>query len=311
MVWLKRNLSLAISGFLALGLLGYSAWNLYSALQKNTTVNGEIEQTKREIERLLGMPITPNASNLANAQRELKRVTDFNGRARKHFPPAPEPPSTLTSESFKTLLQTRVNELHQQAAAVGIAVEPNYYFTFESHRGSLEFQPQVLRPLYDRLHEVQSLCHILLKARVNRLVGFRRAAVPGEKQVAAAGSGGAGDYLNASPRPQPDVAMTMWPYEVTFDCFTSQLGAVLEALERIDEGFMVKALTSEPAPDGTGGRGRPPAPPTTRTNMPGRPPGALETVINEKLLRVTLYIEVVRPDPPGGGGGGRPGRPTP
>src|SRR5688572_14290461 len=155
MVWLKRNLSLAISGFIALGLLGYGAWYLYSAIQKNNAVDGEIQQTKRDIERLLTMPITPSATNLANAQREHNRMAEFNARARKQFPPVPPPQAPLTSESFKTLLQTTVNEIHQRARAVGITVDPSYYFTFEAHKGSLEFETSILRPLYDRLHEIQ------------------------------------------------------------------------------------------------------------------------------------------------------------
>lgn len=314
MVWLKRNLSLAISGFIALGLLGYGAWYLYSAIQKNKAVDEEIQQTKRDIERLLGMPITPSATNLANAQREYSRMAAFNSLARKQFPAAPQPQSPLTSETFKTLLQTTVNEIQQRARAVGITVEPSYYFTFESHKGSLEFDPSVLRPLFDRLNEVQLICSVLLEARVNRIVSIRRAAVPGERPVGNAPAGG--DYLSVSSRPQAEVGMTVWPYEVTFDCFTSQLGSVLEALERSNQGLLVKAITSELAPvtpEGakptTAQRNPVQAPGQRPATSPARAPGALETVINEKLLRVTLHIEIVRPEtmaPPAG----RQGRPT-
>jgi len=329
MVWIKRNLSMVISGVIALGLLGYGGWYFWSARQRNVTIEAEIEQNKQEIERYLSMAVTPSQSNLNNVRREIERLTQFNALAKKQFPAPAAPPMALNDESFKTLLQTTVNDLHQQARAVGIQIEPDYYFTFEIHKGSLQFRPETLRPLYDRLQEVKAVAGILVNARVNRIVGFRRAAVPNELPTGpGAAPVGAGDYLSAKPRAHAETVMMMWPYEVTFDCFTAQLGTVIEAIERIEQGIIIKALTSEIAPEAMGPRrGQQPGPgtrPTIERRRPGAPnapnapaaaaptpSAALETVIDEKLLRVTLHLEVLRPDttPPGGPGGpGGPGR---
>jgi hypothetical protein len=331
MVWIKRNLSLVISGVIALGLLGYGAWYFWSARNRNIAVEAEIEQTKTEIERLLNMAVTPSPSNLNNARRELERLAQFNARARKQFPPAPPPPVALNDESFKALLQTTVNELHQKAKTVGISIDPDYYFTFSAHRGSLQFRPDTLRPLHDRLHEVKVLASVLLDSRVNNIVAFRRAAVPNERSTgpgqpaaaAATGAGATGDYLTANPRPHTETGMMMWPYEVTFDSFSSQLATVLQALERADQGFIVKAIVTELAPQAAAPRGAPAAQPANqpaqRFQRPGAAPAAaattagaaaLQTVLDEKLLRVTLHIEMLRPEAPAPGGaapGGRPG----
>ncbi len=299
MAWIKRNLVLVISAVVALGLLGFGGWYLWSAIQKNNTADTEIGTAKSEIERLLNMDPTPNASNLNMATRELSRLTTFNAAAKRHFPPAPPPAAALNSESFKALLQTTVDDLHKQAASVGIKLEPDYYFSFAAHRGSLEFPRELLRPLSERLHEVQLLSTILFRARINRLESIRRAMVLGEKPGANAAAG-AGDYLTIPHRTNPETDMGLWPYELTFHCFTAELGTTLEAIERAPYGFVVKSITSDVSPDAAPARiPEMPLPPGRKTNAP---PPALTTVVNEKLLRITLRVEVIKPEgsrPPG------------
>ena len=73
--------------------------------------------------------------------------------------------------------------------------------------------------------------------------------------------------------------------------------SALEAIERAPYGFLVKSITSDIAPEANV-----PARVREQPAVPGRPtnaPPALRTVINEKLLRVTLRLEVVKPEPQG------------
>jgi hypothetical protein len=149
------------------------------------------------------------------------------------------------------------------------------------------------------LHEVQLISSILFRARINRLESIRRAMVPGERP--GANAAGASDYLPTPHRTNPEAGMGLWPYEVTFHCFTAELGATLEAIERAPYGFVVKSITSDVSPDAAAPVRMPDmqAPPGRRTNAP---PAALTTVVNEKLLRVTLRVEVIKPEgsrPPG------------
>ena len=309
MSWIKRNLSLVISGAIALGLLGVGAWYLWSAIQKNNAIDTEVGGTKSEIERLLNMDPAPNQSNLNTLKREFDRLTAFNAQARRMFPSTPAPPGPLNNQSFNSLLQTTIDGLHKQASSVGIKVDPDYYFTFESQRLPVTFAPESLHPLSERLHEVQSIASILFKSRINRLEGIRRAVVPGEQPDPKAAS----DYLPSQPRGNAETGMVLWPYEVTFQCFTSEMAGVLEALQRAQYGFIVKAPSSEPARDVASlppplqPPGQPPGRrfnPPAGANVPlgANPPPGLITVLNEKLLRVTLRIEVIKPE------AARPGR---
>jgi len=297
MSWIKRNLSLVISAVIALGLLGFGGWYLYAAIDKNKAVDNEISSTKAEIDRLLNAPVTPNDVNLKLARQEAAKIAAFIADAKKHFPPTPAPPVALNNQSFKELLQTTIDGLTKQANSVGIKLDTNYYFSFEAHRLPVMFPPDTLRPLADQLNEVERIVTILFKSRVNRLVGVRRAAVPGEQTTppaggAPGGANAAGDYLTAQPRGNAETGMALWPYEVTFDCFTAEFGAVIEALSRAENGFIVKAPVVDALPDPAQAAVKlPPGQPAGRQP----PPPPLTTVINERLLRVTLHLEVIKP----------------
>ncbi len=288
MSWIKRNLSLVISGVVALGLLGLGGWYLYAAIDKNKTVDNEISSTKAEIDRLLNAPVTPNDANLKLAKQEAAKIAAFIADAKRQFPPTPPPPVALNNQSFKELLQTTIDGLTKQATTVGIRVPTNYYYSFESQRGPVRFPPGSLRPLADQLNEIERMVSILFKSRIHRLEGLRRALAPEEEQAPNTAT----DYLTVPARGHAETGMALWPYEVTFDCFTAELGAVLEALARAESGFIVKAPVVEALPDLSQAALKPPVGPPGRPVAPVQP---LTTVINERLLRVTLRLEVIKP----------------
>lgn len=336
MAWIKRNLILVISGAVALVLFGLGGYYLYSAIQKNQQIDTDIESTKAEIRRLFEKPVTPTADNLKLAKQEGVKLNSFVNEAKRLFPPTPPPTEPLTSPSFKSLLANTITELHRQAAVVPTRLESNgpllYYFTFEAQRLSLNLPPESLRPLYDRLSEVQFISQVLFKSRINRLVSMKRAAVIGERPAGVAQApGGGNDYLAASVRIDQETGMALWPYEVVFDCFTPELASVVESLQAGKYGMLIKSVDVRPAdelaPPGMRqpGQGQPPGrmPPPGRlppggnpVNRPGVPavapgPGTppMITIINERLIRVTLNLEIIKPDSGGAGGpgGGGPG----
>ncbi len=305
MSWIKRNLWLVISGAIALGLLGLGGFYLWSAIVKNNAIDGEINQTKAELDRLLNpdfTPITPNQQNLKEAKDQAARLTVFIADAKKLFPPTP-PGGPLDALSFKTLLRTTVSDLQKQAESAGISLAtPNYLFTFDAQWSATTFAQESLRPLSERLHEVRLISEILFKARINRLVSMRRAVVFGEQRMPGGGGGAvapADVYLNGGARSNPETGMALWPYEITFVCFTSELAAVLEGLQTAQYGFVVKFPVIDPVLEATGPVRPKPVPPGRvggRAAAPGAPAG-LVTIVNEKPLRVTLRIEVIKPIP--------------
>ncbi len=309
MTWIKRNLVLVLSGIVSLGLIGFGGWYWWTAMGKNTQVDEEIGRAKHDLEELMNSAPFPSSSNLALAKRELQRLTTFIQDSKKQFPAAPPPAAPLNNQSFKALLQTTVDDLAKEAASVAVRIETNYYFSFEAQRAPMTFPPESLRPLSERLHEVRTITSLLIKAKITRLEAIRRAHVAGE---VAAGN----DYLTEAPRHNGELGMTVWPYEFTFQCFTPELAAAMENLMRAPEAIIIRSVVVEPAepmvrltPVVPGGQppGRFPA------AAAPRPVPALETILNERTLRVILKLDVVKPEGGEGGPRGRnfggPGRP--
>jgi hypothetical protein len=146
------------------------------------------------------------------------------------------------------------------------------------------------------------------------------------------------DYLtNRKITTNQTVRAVISPYELTFKCASPELAATLEGMERAPYGFLVKYLKVEPADSiseepgaqesgrttytsrygnmsaadmkryGFAGRrpmmGRPPSMPTPTTAAPDTTAAAAVpkkpgTVLKEKPLRVSMYIEVVKLLPP-------------
>jgi len=305
MSWIKRNLSLVISGVIALGLLGFGGWYLWSAMKKNAEIDNQINQAKADINALLEKDPTPTTSNLNYAKRELERLNVFVAHARQQFPPTPPPAVPLNNESFKNLLEKTIDDLHKEAGAATVKVDSNYYFSFNAQRESVMFAPESMRPLYERLHEVQALSEILFNARIAQLISIQRALVPGEKP-----GSGTGDYLNRGARTNAETGMVLWPYEVTFYCFTPELAAVIDGLQHAPEGFVLRVPLVEALEEKTSttAPARPPPniPPGPRAapNAPVAAPQPLVTIVDEKKLRVVLRIEVIKPEPFGPNGPG-------
>src|SRR5215204_3763933 len=104
MAWIKRNLVLVISGAIALALFGLGGFYIYSAIQKDGQISGEIESNKAEIKRLFAEDVTPTSENLKAAKQEAVKLNAFVSEAKKLFPPTPPPSEPLNAPNFKSLL---------------------------------------------------------------------------------------------------------------------------------------------------------------------------------------------------------------
>jgi hypothetical protein len=314
MAWVKRYLSLVISGVIALAVLGFGVYYLLEARKRNSAVDTEIEQAKSDLNRLMNLDPFPSPSNINIARRELERMTTFVASAKQLFPATPAPQERLTDQSFKSVLQTTIAALNTQALASGIKLETNYYYSFENQRRPINFAPESLLPLSERLKEVHAIATLLFKSKINRLEAIRRAAVPGETATGP-------DYLVEAPRTNAESNMLIFPYEFIFHSFSPEIGAVLEGIARLPEAAVVRSVYVEPADAAAqrrqdpaqpqpgqppGFRGRPGAP--QRPGAPAAAPG-LQTVLEEQALRVILKVDVIKPMPPRppGGPGGRRG----
>ncbi len=325
MVWLKRNLLLAVGGLVAVLLLGFGIYYLWTSYQKNREVETKLEQNKEELRKIVTGPNPyPNTTNIARAREELAKVRVAITNARSFFQPVPYEP--VMGLAFKSLLDSNLFELHRKAEETSVVLpSKNYGFTFEYQKKQLTFPPDAFPGLPQQLAEIKAICELLFDARINKLITLRRARIYTDEPISQV------DHHEMKASVDEAMGMASNPYELTFHCFSGELAAVLESFYKSTNGLIVKSVTVEMAlsevvnpnapapvmpvlpPPGTV---RPP-PPTGGVPPPGTPgfvrpiaaaPAAkpverIKTVINERLLKVVLVLDVTRALPPKAAGG--------
>ncbi|MCX6895877.1 MAG: Amuc_1100 family pilus-like protein [Verrucomicrobia bacterium] len=319
MAWIKRNLYFLIGGGIALALLGGAGFYLFTQNQRNNELTAKLDETYGVLNQLNQQPILPGNNKVDNikiAKEQLQQIHGFIKRAGKFFAPvAPIPDSeTVTDEAFAAQLRNTIEQMQRAATAASVTLPPHYDFSFSAIKSKISFAPGSLHPLAAQLGEVKTICEILFAAKINALDSVRRVRVsPDDKEMA--------DYTDL-PSITNDLAV-LTPFELTFRCFSGELAEVLSGFAYSPYGFIVKAVAIEPsaapAADAVPGAYVPPAAaqprmagPEAMLMMPGMPappaaaPNAyvppaptvarsgLPTVINERPLRVSLLLEVVK-----------------
>ena len=315
MLWLKRNAGWAAAIAAAVLLAGAGAYYVFTQYSLNEELTTKLGEAKAQLDRLTTtVKPSPTPENVRAATEDVRRSREYSAQAQRLFVATPYQP--LNNQTYKSLLENTLAELRRQAAGSSVEIPTNYSFSFEAQIRPMTFEPASLKPLSDQLIEVSEVCRALFKARVHKLESIRRVA------VSAHDTQGATDILQgvvvATNR---FTGLWAWPYEFTFECFSSELAGALEELSRAPRMTVVKNILV----DTTEGSGPPPpppglAPPPQDPGVPlrgpgmrgpgmrglrpppgGGPPGApplrggLTTVLEERLLRVVLLVHVIKP----------------
>ena len=339
MDWIKRNLYFVIGAVVALALLGGAGWYLYSKLtlndQKSEALNKAYEDLKR-FNQQSPHPGNGPVDNIKAAKEQTVELRAFQDKVRTVFekiPPIPDLPK-ITDRDFSFALSRTISTLRLDATNFGVALPPEYEFSFLAQSKKASFPPGSVEPLSVQLGEVKAICDILFQAKINTLDFLRRERVSPDDAA-----GNATDYLGDKSVTNDMAILT--PYEVVFRCFSPELASVLGNFASSPRGFVVKTVNVQPegamiGVDATGGFTPPtfPPPPISPSTPPryqtedrySRPafgPGAtpaptapapaarggLPTVLDEKKLHVTMMLTVVKllPAKPAAGPGRGPG----
>jgi hypothetical protein len=315
MHWIKRNLWLAIGGLIAVLLLGFGVYYLWTSYQTNKEVETKLEQNKQELTKLVsgGTPY-PHQTNIAHAKEELAKVRLAVTNARSLFQPIAFEP--VTGMAFKSLLDSNIFELHKKAEDASVVLpSKSYGFTFEYQKKQLQFPSEAFPALPQQLAEIKTICGLLFDAKINKLITLRRARLYADEPVSQV------DHHDMKPNVDQAMGMASNPYELTFHCFSGELATVLESFYKSTNGLIVKSLQVEiaPAPEVNPNAPVPapvfqppvnpagqPRPGSTGQVLPrplapaaaAKAPDAIKTVINERLLKIVVVLDVMRALPP-------------
>ena len=238
MLWIKRNLVLVVGGAVSLGLLGYAVFFLWTQYGADKAIQDQLNGEAQEFDRFDTLPFYPSKQNIATAKAETEKVNAYLAKARGTFKPIAAP--NVNMRDLKNLLDTAIFELTKKADSMGVALPARYTFSFEQQTKLMTFQAASVHPLAEQLAEVRAFCPVFFDAKINRLEAIRRYRVSTDDPTSST------DYLEQKPGTNALTKTVFVPYEVTFHSFTPELAAAIEGLMR--HGFIVRALTVEPAP---------------------------------------------------------------
>jgi hypothetical protein len=311
MGWVKRNLLLVIGGLLAIALLGLGGFYFWTNRQKNKQIETQLEENKANLTRLVNLAPSPNATNIARAKQEVQTARAAVEQAKLFFSPIPFEP--VTGQAFKSLLDQTVFDLHRKAETASVALpSKDYAFTFAHQKTQLQFPAEAFPALPQQLAEIRQISEILFDARVNRLITIRRGRLYVDEPLSQV------DHHELQPEVNEAVGMAVNPYEVTVHAFTPELAAALQSFYKSTNGLVVKSVQVEVAPTTTDPNQPPgaipapaPVPPVVRPTVPpagaarggvaAAKPEMIKTVLNERLLKITMMIDVMRTRPASSG----------
>jgi hypothetical protein len=326
MAWIKRNLFFVVGLAVAVVLLGVGVFYLLGTLNDAEAASTELTATNEKLDQLVKRPVYPNAKNIELVKDEQVRVEIFKAQARARFGMIPKSES-LNNASFKSLLEGTILNLSRTAERSGVKLPEKFDFTFGEQRRQLQLPEKALPNLALHLGDLAGICQVLFDAKVHALNGLRR------PQVASTDTATSNDYVTKKADTNAVVGASIIPYEVSFECFSTELGGVLSGFLNAPEAYLIKtinvehgagtdsaAATPDPnagAPAGAsdprmalmrrygmanpamasryglnpGGAAAAAAPGAT---APATPTKAGQTALDEKPLRVTIALEVVK-----------------
>jgi hypothetical protein len=325
MAWIKRNLFFLIGSLVALGFMGFGGYLLFTQIAAENKITSDIEASYAELNRLNTLNPNPGndkVDNITAAKEQQESLVAYIGKTQpffQHIAPIPDTGTNkVTNSDFARELRNIVVQLQRSAHQQGVDLPNNYYFSFEAQRKLMIFDPASLDKLSVQLGEVKAICDILFDARVNSLDNIQR-------EIVSTNDNNPSDYLSQKTvsTPLADLA----PYRITFRSFSGELALVVGSLATSPNGLTVKSINVEPATLAMSEGGGTPAPgasPIAPSPVPGQPffpprldprtgrmipgvgvapaapapgRGGNTTFLNEKLLRVTLQLEVCRLKP--------------
>jgi hypothetical protein len=319
MLWIKRNLFLAVGGFIALLALLGGLYYLWSGIQLNNELGETVDRNQSTLEGLYNSPDPfPSRNNIELAKAETEKLRQAAAKSRKYFTPIPV--EKMTGVPFRSFRDLTLDGLRKAATAADTKLpNPNYAFSFAAQSSQTQFSPGTFPLIPEQMAEVKAISEILFKASVKQISNIRRARISDEDTKT-----GGTDYLTLGIMTNSEAQVVTSPYEISFYSFSANLAQIMTAFGTAPFGAVVKAIQVEGedaskladagAPSGQAVVASTPvrpgmAPPPARPGIPARLPapgvgqsrptaGASRrplTILDEKAFKVTMLVYVVKP----------------
>jgi hypothetical protein len=262
-------------------------------------------------------PGNETVDNIKAAKEQTDQVKQRVAQMEKFFTPVKGIPDTnkFSERAIAFAVRETVGQLRKAAQDKGVVIptmNPEFAFSFSLQMGKTTTEPTAAEALSKELGEVKTICDVLFNARILQLDSVQRERTPDDANLQQTPL--QPDYEDSASLTSGNTVIT--PYQVSFLCFTPQLGAVLASFANQSHTIVVKTLSIQPAdqvPGGggyggyvgggaPGGYGGYPPPGGGYGENPAMQPGVaraggLATMIDEKKLRVNMLVDFIKINP--------------
>jgi hypothetical protein len=298
MSWAKRNIYFLVSCIVAVVLLGAAGWYCYSEWQSNNANWDQLKQDYDQLTQYATKPINAGneaVNNITAAREQTAEVKTRVAEMEKLFTPVHGIPYTnhLEDRALASAVRETIAQLRLSATQHNVTLPVEFNFSFSVQAGKTVYDPNSWDQLSKQLGEIKTICDTLYGCRVAALDAVQRERTADEANPNSASM--TPEYVDSNSVTNGSTVIT--PYQVTFECFTPELGSVLSSFANQTHTIVVKTLDIQPADVAFGSE-----PIGMQMQMPGangmpppvNPRGGLPVVIDEKKLKVIMLVDFVK-----------------
>jgi hypothetical protein len=249
MDWLKKNMVLVVSCAIALVAIGASGYYLVVQMGKYEQAGGQLSSVANGVNALLVKNPHPGAGkvdNIAAIKSDLQRLNQFKQELTSTFKSTPL--GGQTEQAFKAELADILAYIEREGKRTGVSSPTNFNLSFTAQKIGFRFASNSLGPLSMQLADLREITRILVEARVNSIESYKRVPVSEDDTGPYARNASEDDYItNLKIKTNEFTGAIVHPYEITFRCFSEELGRVMEGIAHSPYSIILKTVGVEPA----------------------------------------------------------------
>lgn len=174
LAFLKKYLTLAITGAVTLLLLVLVVWQLLGTARRYREETGALQAALGRLQQLHAGAPFPSEANVARETRAGDEMLDGFNEINAHLRAAQIEPQAMEAADFMPLLETTLARMQVAFTNAQIALPQKYAFGFERYAVGKLPHPDDIPRLVQQMRIMERLCQILIEAGISGLEAATR-----------------------------------------------------------------------------------------------------------------------------------------
>ena len=295
MNWFRENRWLG-TFLIVFGLcLVVALYFLFSAKSAFEAASNQFTEATAERTRLEHLNPFPNEANFQKMKQELVNYGAALNKLKEELKTQVLPALPLAPDEFQTHLRQAMNEASEKARANKVKLPDNFHLGFDEYTAALP-NTTAAPLLGQELEQIRLLMNIVIDARVDSLIAFKRTLLPEEKAAPLASPTPSSARRPAGPIAGGPKMIDRAVVDLTFTSAPSAARKVVNQIASSNQQFFIirmlrvrndqeKGPSRENATNAAGGAAPAGTPP---------PAGAIKFIVGNEHIETAAQIEIAR-----------------